>query len=215
MKKLNADESRREHENDKYKDKLCIHLLGGLERDYVYDMGKVWTCYEKMCEEGGVQPAPKYISRRSIFYDEFERRIGSNASFVRPLDRKQFLVMCPSEKSEHMIAKGIKSAEERTDGDSSRSSFNEATCTIDTPVTTPGMLPIRQAPADDNDTMTTVINRFVSLTEDLGKKHAVIAADQPTCVPANCQAARALSMDWHAPTCASYRRAAIRRKIRS
>ena len=34
-------------------------------------------------------------------------------------------------------------------------------------------------------------------------------------VPANCQAARVLSMDWHAPTCASYIRAAIRRKKNS
>ena len=72
MKKLNADESRREHENDKYMDKLCYHLLGGLERGYVYDMGEVWTCYEKMCNEEGVQPAPRHISRRSTFYDKLE-----------------------------------------------------------------------------------------------------------------------------------------------
>ena len=48
--KLNADESRREHENDKYMDRLCYHLLGGLERGYVYDMGEVWTRYKNVCE---------------------------------------------------------------------------------------------------------------------------------------------------------------------
>ena len=32
---------------------------------------------------------------------------------------------------------------------------------------------------DDNDTMTTVINRFVGITKDKGQKHAVTAADQP------------------------------------
>lgn len=41
------------------------------------------------------------------------------------------------------------------------------------------MLPILQAPADNNDTMTTVINCFVSITLKLGRKHTVIVADQP------------------------------------
>ena len=74
------------------------HLLGGLEHGYVYDMG-VWTRYE-VCEEG-VQPALRYISRRSTFYDELERRIESKASFERLFDQKQFLVMYPSERFEN------------------------------------------------------------------------------------------------------------------
>ena len=41
--------------------------------------------------------------------------------------------------------------------------LNEATSTVDPPVTPAGMLPILQAPADDNDTLTTVINRFVDI----------------------------------------------------
>ena len=42
--------------------------------------------------------------------------------------------------------------------------LNEATRTVDRPLTTAGMLPILQAPAaDDNDTLTTVINRFVDI----------------------------------------------------
>ena len=40
---------------------------------------------------------------------------------------------------------------------------NEATSTVDPPVTPAGMLPILQAPADDNDTPTIVINRFVDI----------------------------------------------------
>ena len=40
----------------------------------------------------------------------------------------------------------------------------EATSTVDPPVTPAGMLPILQAPTDDNDTLTTVvINRFVDI----------------------------------------------------
>ena len=41
--------------------------------------------------------------------------------------------------------------------------LNEATSTVDPPVIPAGMLPILQAPADDNDTLTTVINRFVDI----------------------------------------------------
>ena len=41
--------------------------------------------------------------------------------------------------------------------------LNEATSTVDPPITTAGMLPILEAPADDNDTLTTVINRFVDI----------------------------------------------------
>ena len=39
--------------------------------------------------------------------------------------------------------------------------LNEATSTVDPPVTTAGMLPILQAPADDNDTLTTsIVHRY-------------------------------------------------------
>ena len=57
--------------------------------------------------------------------------------------------------------------------------LNEATSIIDPPVTTAGMLPILQAPADDNDTLTTVINRFADITNHTGQKHTIITADQP------------------------------------
>lgn len=59
------------------------------------------------------------------------------------------------------------------------SAFNEAISAVNPPVTTAGMLPILQAPADDNNTMTTVINRFVSITKHLGQQHTIITADQP------------------------------------
>ena len=57
--------------------------------------------------------------------------------------------------------------------------FNEVRCSVDPPVTTAGMLSILQAPADDNNTMTTVINRFVSVSRHFGQRFTVITADQP------------------------------------
>ena len=57
--------------------------------------------------------------------------------------------------------------------------FNEKISLSDPLVTTPGMRPILQAPADDNSTVATVINRFVSITSKLGQCYTVIAMDQP------------------------------------
>ena len=57
--------------------------------------------------------------------------------------------------------------------------FNEATCVIDPPLTTPGMLPVLQAPADENNTVITVINHFMSISEKLGQPFTIITADQP------------------------------------
>ncbi|XP_071479491.1 uncharacterized protein [Diadema antillarum] len=53
------------------------------------------------------------------------------------------------------------------------------TSVVDPPMTTAGMLPILQAPADDNDTLTTVINRFIAISTHLGQEHTIITADQP------------------------------------
>ena len=57
--------------------------------------------------------------------------------------------------------------------------FNEVTSKVDPPLTTAGMLPILQAPADNDDTMTTVINRFQKITEKLGQTYTVLVFDQP------------------------------------
>ena len=57
--------------------------------------------------------------------------------------------------------------------------FNETRCSVNPLITTAGMLPILQAPADSNDTMATVINRFVSISRHLGQQYTVITADQP------------------------------------
>ena len=57
--------------------------------------------------------------------------------------------------------------------------FNEATSVIDPPLTTPGMLPVLQAPADENNTVITVINHFMSIGEKFGLPFTIIAADQP------------------------------------
>lgn len=59
------------------------------------------------------------------------------------------------------------------------SEFNRLISDVDPPVTTVGMLPILQAPADTNDTMTTVLNKFGSISRTLGQRHTVLIADQP------------------------------------
>ena len=43
--------------------------------------------------------------------------------------------------------------------------LNVAISVVNPPVTTAGMLPILQAQADDNDTITTVINGFISISK--------------------------------------------------
>jgi len=57
--------------------------------------------------------------------------------------------------------------------------FNEAASTIDPPTTVAGMLPILQAPADDINTLSTVINCCMAISQKLGQQHTVITADQP------------------------------------
>ena len=57
--------------------------------------------------------------------------------------------------------------------------FNESSSLVHHPITNVGMLPILQAPADDYDTVTTVINKFQALTRSLGQAFTVITADQP------------------------------------
>ena len=56
--------------------------------------------------------------------------------------------------------------------------FNEI-ISDETSHTTPGMMPILQAPADDKDTLVTVLNRFKDITTYLGQDYTVIAMEQP------------------------------------
>ena len=42
-----------------------------------------------------------------------------------------------------------------------------------------GMLPILKAPVDDNDTLTTLINRFMAISDQMGQKPTIIIVDQP------------------------------------
>ena len=51
--------------------------------------------------------------------------------------------------------------------------FNEKISLVNSPITTPGMLPILQAPADDNNTMTTILNRFTSIAKHLGQPNTL------------------------------------------
>ena len=57
--------------------------------------------------------------------------------------------------------------------------FNEKISLVNSPITTPGMLPILQAPADYNNSMTTILNLFISIAKHLGQPNTVIAVDQP------------------------------------
>ena len=57
--------------------------------------------------------------------------------------------------------------------------FNEVSSISNLPLTTAGMLPILQAHADDNKTMTTVIHRFMAMTKKLGHTNTIIFLDQP------------------------------------
>lgn len=56
---------------------------------------------------------------------------------------------------------------------------NVASSIHDLPLTTTGMLFILQAPANNNDTLTTVINRLMDISNYVGQKHTIITADQP------------------------------------
>ena len=56
--------------------------------------------------------------------------------------------------------------------------MGEATSVINPLVTNAWMLPILQAPADDNDTLTTVISRFMVISHHRSQKHTIITADQ-------------------------------------
>jgi len=58
-------------------------------------------------------------------------------------------------------------------------SFNESMCTVSHPLTNPCMLPILSAPADEFDTINTVIRRFMGISRAVGQAHTVITADQP------------------------------------
>ena len=57
--------------------------------------------------------------------------------------------------------------------------YNESSSSVNPPMTKIGMLPILQAPADEYDTIATVINRFRSISRHFGQTHTVITADQP------------------------------------
>ena len=61
----------------------------------------------------------------------------------------------------------------------SYAAFYETCSRADPPSTTIGMMPILQAPADDNNTVSTVLSHFQAITSKLGQKHTIIAGDQP------------------------------------
>ena len=105
--------------NDKHMDRLCYQLLRGLSHGYVYDMGDVWSDYKEMCDKDSIPLPQRYISRRSSFYDDIEKRVGPQASFVRPLNQYDSLIMYPTDKYGYVTAKSLKSTINRFDDDAS------------------------------------------------------------------------------------------------
>ena len=57
--------------------------------------------------------------------------------------------------------------------------FSEIISDVNQPTTTVSMLPILQAPADDNDTLTTAMRRLMAISSNMGQKYTVNTADQP------------------------------------
>ena len=77
--------------------KLCEDLLDGLARGFVYDMTNVFKSYLTLCDNESVQPSPSYISRRSTFYDEIQKRVGESGAFVMAKNQKQTTLLYPSQ----------------------------------------------------------------------------------------------------------------------
>jgi hypothetical protein len=58
------------------------------------------------------------------------------------------------------------------------SAFNQALSKCDPDLTTVGYMPLIQAPAHHLDTINTVVQRCMHISEKLGKKYTVISVDQ-------------------------------------
>ena len=58
------------------------------------------------------------------------------------------------------------------------SDFNQVLSKCDPDLTTVGYIPLTQAPARDIDTLNTVVQRCLHISEKFGKKYTVITVDQ-------------------------------------
>lgn len=112
----------------------------------------------------GQRPSPSFSRDKQIDVDWF-----SNNNYERQKARAKDLAW--------VVSRLHDDEEDRSVPD--WRALNEATSIVDPAVTTTGMLPILQAPADDNDTLTTVINRFMDISKHMVQKHTIITADQP------------------------------------
>ena len=113
----------------------------------------------------GKRPPPSFGDDNTIEIEWF----GSSCYEERQIPRAKDMAW--------MVSRIHNDGDDRSVPDSG--ALNEATISVDPPVTTTGMLPILQAPADDNDTLTTVFNRFVDISNQVGQKHAITIAVQP------------------------------------
>ena len=103
---------------------LCDSLQEGLCEGQVFDMAKVWKQYKDLCERENISMPPRYLSRRKSFYDDVQKKLGTNIRFLQPLDVKGSLLMYQSGKADELLTKyltsnPVDSAESSSDSDDS------------------------------------------------------------------------------------------------
>ena len=86
---------------------LTHNLEEGLSQGHVYDMGNIWTSYEKKKSEMDKEIPRRYLSRKQSFYDDIKLALGAQAQFVRPLDSKASLLLYPGSKANYVISKSL------------------------------------------------------------------------------------------------------------
>jgi len=136
-----------------------------IQRDRTPDSALLQKLHELDTATITIGRRPKPIINGDIDLDKWNP-IEDRPEFVSSVQKNQAWVLARMSESEDQKVP-------------SWAAFNEACSYTDLPVTTIGMMPILLAPADDNNTVTTVLNRFCEITKRLGQKHVVITGDQP------------------------------------
>ena len=93
--------------SDQSLDILCSAILTGLNSGHVYDMGNIWVHYKKLCSNLNMQIPQKYITGRQSFYNDIQNLIGEKAGFIRPIDPKAHLLVCPNNKTDFALAQHL------------------------------------------------------------------------------------------------------------
>ena len=93
--------------NDQCMNNICADLSAGLSTGYVYDMTDVFQQYMNMCAECDTPVPQCYLSRRQSFYENVQKRLGKQGSFVRPLSNTQALLLYPCDTSQFLISESL------------------------------------------------------------------------------------------------------------